>query len=130
MKNIKKFNESWFSKKDKTEEISDITPRGVSRTSIPNQRNTSPGLSEEELEELKRSRISNQETRVDAYFMQEISDRLFGPDSEGYIQAIKELNLKFKPREGRTANQFYDPSISDERRHKEDEINRNILKGE
>jgi hypothetical protein len=130
MKNIKKFNESWFSKKDKTEEISDITPRGVSKTSMPDQRNTSSGLSEEELEELKRTRISKQETRVDAYFMQEISDRLFGPDSEGYIQAIKELNLKFKPREGRTANQFYDPSISDERRHKEDEINRNILKGE
>ena len=130
MKNIKKFNESWFSKKDKTKETSDITPRGVSRTSMPDQRNTSSGLSEEELEELKRNRISNQETRVDAYFMQEISDRLFGPDSEGYIQAIKELNLKFRPREGRTANQFYDPSISDERRHKEDEINRNILKDE
>jgi hypothetical protein len=130
MKNIKKFNESWFSKKDKTKETSDITPRGVSRTSIPDQRNTSSGLSEEELEELKRNRISNQETRVDAYFMQEISDRLFGPDSEGYMQAIKELNLKFRPREGRTANQFYDPSISDERRHKEDEINRNILKDE
>jgi hypothetical protein len=130
MKNIKKFNESWFSKKDKTKETSDITPRGVSRTSMPDQRNTSSGLSEEELEELKRNRISNQETRVDAYFMQEISDRLFGPDSEGYIQAIKELNLKFRPREGRTANQFYDPSISGERRRKEDEINRNILKGE
>ena len=130
MKNIKKFNESWFSKKDKTKETSDITPRGVSRTSMPDQRNTSSGLSEEELEELKRNRISNQETRVDAYFMQEISDRLFGPDAEGYIQAIKELNLKFKPREGRTANQFYDPSIADERRRKEDEINRNILKGE
>jgi hypothetical protein len=130
MKNIKKFNESWFSKKDKTKETSDITPRGVSRTSIPDQRNTSSGLSEEELEELKRNRISNQETRVDAYFMQEISDRLFGPDSEGYMQAIKELNLKFRPREGRTANQFYDPSISGERRRKEDEINRNILKGE
>jgi|694.fasta_scaffold53339_2 hypothetical protein len=130
MKNIKKFNESWFSKKDKTKETSDITPRGVSRTSMPDQRNTSSGLSEEELEELKRNRISNQETRVDAYFMQEISDRLFGPDSEGYMQAIKELNLKFRPREGRTANQFYDPSISGERRRKEDEINRNILKGE
>jgi len=130
MKHIKKFNESWFSKKDKTKETSDITPRGVSRTSIPDQRNTSSGLSEEELEELKRNRISNQETRVDAYFMQEISDRLFGPDSEGYMQAIKELNLKFRPREGRTANQFYDPSISGERRRKEDEINRNILKGE
>jgi hypothetical protein len=97
---------------------------------MPDQRNTSSGLSEEELEELKRNRISNQETRVDAYFMQEISDRLFGPDSEGYMQAIKELNLKFRPREGRTANQFYDPSISGERRRKEDEINRNILKGE
>jgi hypothetical protein len=130
MKNIKKFNESWFSKKDKTKETSDITPRGVSRTSMPDQRNTSSGLSEEELEELKRNRISNQETRVDVYFMQEISDRLFGPDSEGYMQAIKELNLKFRPREGRTANQFYDPSISGERRRKEDEINRNILKGE
>lgn len=130
MKNMKKFNESWFSKKINPEGISDITPRGVSRTSMPDQRNTSTGLSEEELEELKRTRSHKQESQVDAYFMQEISDRLFGPDAEGYIQAIKELNQKFKPREGRTANQFYDPSISDERRHKEDEINRNILKDE
>ena len=127
---MKKFNESWFSKKINPEGISDITPRGVSRTSMPDQRNTSTGLSEEELEELKRTRSHKQESQVDAYFMQEISDRLFGPDAEGYIQAIKELNQKFKPREGRTANQFYDPSISDERRHKEDEINRNILKDE
>ena len=131
MKNMKKFNESWFSKKSNPEEITDITPRGVSRTSMPAERNTSSGLSEEELEELKRNSSSSKvETKVDTYFMQEISDRLFGPDSEGYIQAIKELNLKFKPREGRTANQFYDPSIADERRHKEDEINRNILKDE
>jgi hypothetical protein len=130
MKNMKKFNESWFSKKSKPEGISDITPRGVSRTSMPDQRNTSTGLSEEELEELKRTRSHKQESQVDAYFMQEISDRLFGPDAEGYIQAIKELNQKFKPREGRTADQFYDPSIADERRHKEDEINRNILKDE
>jgi hypothetical protein len=131
MKNMKKFNESWFSKKSNPEEITDITPRGVSRTSMPAERNTSSGLSEEELEELKRNSSSSKvETKVDSYFMQEISDRLFGPDAEGYIQAIKELNLKFKPREGRTANQFYDPSISDERRRKEDEINRNILKGE
>jgi hypothetical protein len=131
MKNMKKFNESWFSKKSNPEEITDITPRGVSRTSMPAERNTSSGLSEEELEELKRNSSSSKvETKVDTYFMQEISDRLFGPDSEGYIQAIKELNLKFRPREGRTANQFYDPSISGERRRKEDEINRNILKGE
>lgn len=131
MKNMKKFNESWFSKKSNPEEITDITPRGVSRTSMPAERNTSSGLSEEELEELKRNSSSSKvETKVDTYFMQEISDRLFGPDAEGYIQAIKELNLKFKPREGRTANQFYDPSIADERRRKEDEINRNILKGE
>ena len=131
MKNMKKFNESWFSKKSNPEEITDITPRGVSRTSMPAERNTSSGLSEEELEELKRNSSSSKvETKVDTYFMQEISDRLFGPDAEGYIQAIKELNLKFKPREGRTANQFYDPSIADERRHKEDEINRNILKDE
>jgi hypothetical protein len=43
---------------------------------------------------------------------------------------VYDLNQKFKPREGRTADQFYDPSIADERRHKEDEINRNILKDE
>jgi hypothetical protein len=68
--------------------------------------------------------------RIDTLFIQEISDRLFGPDSECYMKAIKELNVKFRPREGRKANQFYDPSISGERRRKEDEINRNILKGE
>jgi len=129
MKNIKKFNESWFSKKSKPEEISDITPRGVLRTSMPSQRNTSSGLSEEELEELRKSKKSEITNRVDPYFIQEISDRLYGPDSEEYIQAIKDLNSQFRPREGRAGNQLYDPSITDEFRRREDEVNR-IIKGE
>lgn len=129
MKNMKKFNESWFSKREKTEDKSDITPRGISRTSMPTQRNTSPGLSDEELEELKKSKSTEVTNRVDPYFIQEISDRLYGPDSEGYIQAIKELNTKFRPREGRAGNQLYDPSITDEFRRREEEVNR-IIKGE
>ena len=129
MKNMKKFNESWFSKKDKSEGTSDITPRGVSRTLIPTQRNTSPGLSEEELEELRSSDSKKELTKVDPYFMQEISDRLYGPDSEEYIQAIKDLNAQFRPREGRAGNQLYDPSITDEFRRREGEVNK-IIKGE
>jgi uncharacterized protein YdaL len=120
--NWKKFNESWFSKK--SEESTPSTPK-VLTTSTPPSRNTSSGLSDEEIEKLKSKSISSG-NKVDVYFMQEISDRLYGPDAEEYIKALEELNSRFRAREGRSGSQLYDPSIKDERRRKEGEINKNI----
>jgi hypothetical protein len=64
--------------------------------------------------------------RVDKYFMQEISDLLFGPDSEIYISELKKLNNSFRKRDGRSGNQFYDPKYDIERRKKEEIVNRLI----
>lgn len=45
---------------------------------------------------------------VDAYFMQEISDRLFGPDSHLYIAELNKLHQKIRKRAGKCGNQFYE----------------------
>jgi hypothetical protein len=101
---IKKFNESWFSKKSE-----EIKPMGV-RSTIPRPETEVVRLSDEELrkqrEEFNKSKSST-EKRVDPYFLQEISDRLFGPDSEEYTNAIIELNKKFRPREGKTGHDIF-----------------------
>ena len=60
-------------------------------------------------DEYKERQISAE--KLSPYFLQEISDRLYGPDSDAYIQALKELNLKFKSRGGRTGPQIYRDEI-------------------
>jgi hypothetical protein len=64
--------------------------------------------------------------KVDKMFLQEISDRLYGPDSDGYIEALSELNKLFKPRAGKSFLEFYEPEISEGVRRKQKEINDNI----
>lgn len=53
-------------------------------------------------------KMSKSEHRIDPYFIQEISDRLYGPDSDEYIRAISEINAKFRARSGRFGSQFYE----------------------
>lgn len=57
-------------------------------------------------DEMKRN-AERDSQKVDPYFLQEISDRLYGPDSEEYIHALKELNSKFRGREGRTGHNIF-----------------------
>jgi hypothetical protein len=57
-------------------------------------------------DEMKRSSEMYSQ-KVDPYFLQEISDRLYGPDSEAYVEAIKQLNMKFRGREGRTGHDIF-----------------------
>lgn len=64
--------------------------------------------------------------RIDLDIMQEISDRLYGPDSEEYLKAILELNEKFRKRGGKYGGQFYDSSIEAKRKEREQEINKRI----
>lgn len=114
IKNWNKFNEGWFSKKEKE---SDLTPKGIkSSTSRP---------SAEESERIQKDldKLSSKiETKIDSDFMQEISDRLYGPDSEEYIKAIKELNMSFQPRQGRYGSQLYDPSSYEETSKRQQEV--------
>jgi len=63
-------------------------------------------LSQEDLDKLKKS--SQNDKKVDPYFLQEIIDRICGPDSDEYKLAILELNKKFKSRVGKTGKQIFE----------------------
>jgi hypothetical protein len=65
--------------------------------------------------------------KVDKYFLQELSDILYGPDSDAYIIQLKELNKSFRKRGGKYGNQLYDPSFSEKYKQKEKDI-KNIIK--
>jgi len=97
MKHIRKFNEEINIFGKKKEKTSDLEPKGFKTIERPRE--------EEVIKEIEPIK-----TKVDPYFLQEISDRLFGPDGEEYQNAIIELNKKFRPRAGRFGNQFYEPS--------------------
>ena len=63
-------------------------------------------LSQEDLDKLKK--LSQNDKKVDPYFLQEIIDRICGPDSDEYKLAILELNKKFKSRVGKTGKQIFE----------------------
>jgi hypothetical protein len=105
---ILKYNESWF-KKDKVEELK---PMGVI-TTVPRKEEAPNRLSPEELNKIKDdfSKKKIEDPRIDVYFIQEVSDRLYGPDSDDYIEALKELNKKYRPRRGRTGHDIFKGEI-------------------
>ena len=63
-------------------------------------------LSEYELNKMKKS--NKEDKKVDPYFLQEIVDRICGPDSEEYKKEILKLNEKFKPRIGKTGRKIFE----------------------
>ena len=63
-------------------------------------------LSEDELSKMKK--YNKEDKKVDPYFLQEIVDRMCGPDSEEYKKAILELNEKFKPRISKTGRKIFE----------------------
>jgi hypothetical protein len=99
----------------------DLTPKGIAKTVSFRD----PSKSEEadriqkSLDSLKDKEV---EVGYDKFFIQEISDRLNGPDSVEYIEELKKLNDRFRPREGRYGNQFLDPNTQIARKEKEDSI--------
>jgi hypothetical protein len=102
MKNLKKFNEGWFDKEPKEE----IKPMGI-RSTVLRPESEVNRLSDEELLKQKEEFYRKKGRYVDPYFIQEISDRLYGPDSEEYINALRELNKNFRPRAGRTGHEIF-----------------------
>ena len=91
MKHLKSFNESKI-------RVQSTVPRPESEVNR---------LSIDELERQKEEFYKNKSTGIDPYFIQEISDRLYGPDSKEYIDALIELNKNFRPRAGRTGHDIY-----------------------
>ena len=98
----------FFSKGSKSES----KPMGVITTV---QRPVQPinRLSKEDHEEMMRKYVERKEEslKLSPYFIQEIFDRLYGPDAESYINEINELNSKYKPRHGRTGPHIYRDEI-------------------
>lgn len=85
-----------------------VKPMGVI-TTVPRPESPVNKLSDEErrLMNEKYKQRKEAEQKLDAYFIQEISDRLYGPDSDEYISALRELNQKFRPRKGRTGPHIF-----------------------
>ena len=109
-----------FTKKRK-ELTGDVVPRGVKYTL---ERPT-----ENDILDMQKQRDALKKPlpdRVDKLFVQDISDRLYGPDSEEYIKALSELNKLFRPRSGKTFTEFYEPEIVESVREKQKKINESI----
>ena len=99
---------SIFTKKEKS------TPSPMSViTTVPRPKQVVNKLSDEEIKRMNDDFFNRkkQEEKISPYFIQEISDRLYGPDSDDYINALNELNSKFRPRVGRTGPQIYRDEI-------------------
>ncbi len=93
---IKKWNEyneevSWPWKRE--EKPSDITPKGIMSTVHP-EGGKLTSYSDVKVNAPQKNPLVDD--KVDKSLIQEISDRLYGPDSDEYIAAIKELNSKFR----------------------------------
>ena len=72
----------------------DLTPKGIAKTVSFRDPSKS-----EEAERIQKSLDSMKDNEVevgyDKFFIQEISDRLNGPDALAYIEEIKKLNDKY-----------------------------------
>lgn len=122
IKNWNSFNEDFGFFSRKKQEEPKTGPKIMS---------TSPRPSEEEAEKIQQDleRLKKPvEPRIDSDFLQEVSDRLYGPDSEQYVQELRELNKRFRPRRGKYGRQFYDPSQQDLVKQREQEIIKSINK--
>ena len=112
-------------KRKKKELTNDVIPKGVSRT-LPRPTDEDLKRISDDVERLKKSRPHL--PKIDNLFLQDISDRLYGPDSEAYIEALKRLNKGFRPRFGKNGTDFYEPEIVTQTKQREREINTHISK--
>jgi hypothetical protein len=85
-----------------------IKPMGV-RTTVERPSQPVSKLSEDEIQGLREDfkKQKEKDSQLDPYFIQEISDRLFGPDKDEYIEALKELHTRFRPRVGRVGHDAF-----------------------
>lgn len=101
IKKYTKFNEELFGRVKNTEEVK---PMGF-RTTVTRPEQPVNRLSDDDIEIMKKEMEKSSMDRnrkVDPYFIQEITDRILGPDSEAYISELTELNKKYRTRLGKT----------------------------
>jgi len=105
-------------------ELSDVKPMGI--------KYTIERPSESDIDALQRQRENMKKpitNKVDKMILQDISDRLYGPDSDDYIKSLNKLNKLFKPRAGKSCNDFFDPGIVENVKKNQKKINQ-IIKHE
>jgi len=112
-------------RREKKELKGDTIPKGIAKT-LPRPTEEDIKNISENVDKLKNSRPSA--PKVDTMFLQEISDRLYGPDSEAYIEALESLNSRFRPRIGKNCLDFYEPELVTQTKEREREINKSISK--
>lgn len=89
-----------------------IKPMGVINT-VPRPEQPVNKLSDEERKKMNDDYLKRKQEseKLNPYFIQEISDRLYGPDADDYIKELIRINSKFKPRKGRTGPEIYRDEI-------------------
>jgi hypothetical protein len=94
IKNWNQYNEetSWPWQKE-TELSDDLKPRGI-KTEVRPEGGQLRGVSDIRPSAPEKNPLVDD--KIDKLFLQEISDRLYGPDSEAYVAAIQELNKKYR----------------------------------
>jgi hypothetical protein len=92
----------------KKEKSTEMKPMGA-KTTVQRPIQPVQKLSDEQLKSLKDNykKDKQKDSSIDPYFIQEISDRLFGPDKEDYINALRELHKRIKPRVGRVGHDIF-----------------------
>ena len=73
-------------------ELSDVKPMGI--------KYTIERPSESDIDALQRQRENMKKpitNKVDKMILQDISDRLYGPDSDDYIKSLNKLNKLYSP---------------------------------
>lgn len=101
---MKNLVENLFGKKVKSE----TKPMGVV-TTVSRPEQPVNKISDEKKQEMIEAYYKEKQERekTDAYFVQEIVDRIYGPDADEYVEALKALNAKYRARVGRTGSQIY-----------------------
>lgn len=93
-----------FLKKEKEALVMERKIKAITTVDRPND--IINRLSDEDLSKLKE--FKQIDRKVDPYFLQEIVDRICGPNSEEYKKAIIEVNNKFKPRVCKTGRKIFE----------------------
>ena len=96
---------------------------GAKTTQVPDREPSR--LSTEEIEKIKGNFNKSDEERnkkVDPYFIQEITDRILGPDSEEYVRELEELNAKYRSRVGKTGRSVYEGRTEKASKEKDSDV--------